>query len=70
MPTLSLSLTDAQIARVKAALRERYAGGAMSNATLTQMATDFLTSMLTALVLDNERRAAMKQAESQLSKDF
>ena len=70
MPTLSLSVTDAQATRVEAALRQRYAGGAMANATLAQMARDYLLSTLTALVLEHERREAMKQAEGQLVKEF
>lgn len=70
MPTLSLTLKTDQAARVEAALRQVYRGGAMSNATLEAMARDYVISTLTALVTNYERSQAIADVEKTLSKEL
>jgi len=58
MPTLPLSVTAEQAARIEPALRDRYRGTALASKPLADMATDFLLSAVRELVTNYERNQA------------
>lgn len=68
MPNLTLSVTDAQAARIKAALIARYTGTPFAAAPLADQAADFIFAMLKDMVQGYERAEAGKQAEANLAK--
>ena len=67
MPNLTLIVTDAQAARIKAALTARYKGMPLETATLSAQAQDFIFAMLKDMVQGYERASAAKQAEASLT---
>ena len=67
MPNLTLSVTDAQAARIQAALVARYKGTPLAAQPLAAQARDFIYAMLKDMVVGYERAEAAKIAEASLT---
>ena len=67
MPNLTLSVTDAQAARIQAALVARYKGTPLAAQPLAAQARDFIYTMLKDMVLGYERAEAAATAASTIA---
>ena len=67
MPNLTLSVTDDQVKRIRAALAARYKGTPQETKPLADQAAAFIFAMLEDMVLGYERAEAAKMAASTIA---